>query len=51
MPQHLDHENPHTFEIEDLKRLILKTSHDLHEIDEKRKKEFKVIMRSRIHYT
>lgn len=39
---HLDHANPHTFEIEDLKKLIKKTSADLEEADKKRQKEFKV---------
>lgn len=41
-PRHLDHENPHTFEIEDLKKLILKTSEDLAEADKKRRDDFKV---------
>uniref|UniRef100_A0A336LQC7 CSON000905 protein n=1 Tax=Culicoides sonorensis TaxID=179676 RepID=A0A336LQC7_CULSO len=41
IPEHLDHENAHTFEIEDLKRLILKTSQDLAENDRKRREEFK----------
>ena len=31
IPEHLDHVNQHTFEIEDLKKLILKTSEDLAE--------------------
>lgn len=39
--QHLDHGNPHTFEIEDLKKLIEKTSQDLAEADRKRRSEFK----------
>ncbi|KAK6627197.1 hypothetical protein RUM44_009674 [Polyplax serrata] len=39
--EHLDHGNPHTFEIEDLKKLIAKVSADLNEADEKRRKEFK----------
>lgn len=38
---HLDHNNPHTFEIEDLKKLIAKTTEDLAEADRKRKEEFK----------
>lgn len=38
---HLDHNNPHTFEIEDLKRLIAKTTEDLAEADKKRRDEFK----------
>lgn len=40
--RHVDHENPHTFEIEDLKKLIHKTSEDLAEADRKRREEFKV---------
>lgn len=39
--EHLDHANPHTFEIEDLKKLIKKTTADLEEADKKRKEEFK----------
>lgn len=38
---HLDHNNPHTFEIEDLKKLIAKTTSDLAEVDRKRKEQFK----------
>jgi len=38
---HVDHENAHTFEIEDLKRLILKTSEDLNAADKARREEFK----------
>lgn len=38
---HLDHANPHTFEIEDLKKLIAKTTEDLAEADKKRREEFK----------
>lgn len=38
---HLDHANPHTFEIEDLKKLIAKTTEDLAEADRKRREEFK----------
>lgn len=38
---HLDHANPHTFEIEDLKKLIAKTTADLAEADKKRKEQFK----------
>lgn len=41
VPEHIDHNNLHTFEIEDLKRLILKTSEDLAENDRKRREEFK----------
>ena len=40
--EHLDHENQHTFEIEDLKKLILKTSRDLAEADKARREDFKV---------
>lgn len=40
--EHLDHNNPHTFEIEDLKKLIKKTTADLEAADKKRKEEFKV---------
>uniref|UniRef100_A0A2M4A2F1 Putative nucleobindin-1 n=1 Tax=Anopheles triannulatus TaxID=58253 RepID=A0A2M4A2F1_9DIPT len=39
--EHLDHSNPHTFEIDDLKKLIIKTSQDLTEHDQKRREEFK----------
>lgn len=38
---HVDHANPHTFEIEDLKKLIAKTTADLAEADKKRKEQFK----------
>lgn len=38
---HLDQDNPHTFEIEDLKKLIKKTTEDLAEADKLRKDEFK----------
>ncbi|XP_060519773.1 nucleobindin-2 isoform X2 [Cylas formicarius] len=38
---HLDHSNPHTFEIEDLKKLIAKTTQDLAEADKKRREDFK----------
>lgn len=41
-PKHVDHDNPHTFEIEDLKKLIQKTSEDLAEADKKRRVDFKV---------
>lgn len=41
-PQHIDHQNEHTFEIEDLKKLIQKTSEDLAKADAERRKEFKV---------
>ncbi|XP_014366592.2 nucleobindin-2 isoform X2 [Papilio machaon] len=39
--EHLDHANPHTFEIEDLKKLIKKTTSDLEEADKQRKQQFK----------
>ncbi|XP_013179245.1 PREDICTED: nucleobindin-2 isoform X1 [Papilio xuthus] len=39
--EHLDHANPHTFEIEDLKKLIKKTTSDLEEADKQRKEKFK----------
>lgn len=39
--EHLDHENPHTFEQEDLRKLILKTSNELAETDRLRREEFK----------
>ncbi|CAH0716033.1 unnamed protein product, partial [Brenthis ino] len=39
--EHLDHTNPHTFEIEDLKKLIHKTTADLEAADKKRREEFK----------
>jgi nucleobindin len=41
IPEHVDHENEHTFEIDDLKKLILKTSADLAEADRRRREEFK----------
>ncbi|KAH8380635.1 hypothetical protein KR009_011923 [Drosophila setifemur] len=41
VPQHLDHDNEHTFEIEDLRKLIQKTSDDLAEADRKRRGDFK----------
>lgn len=40
-PDHLDHQNSDTFEIEDLKRLILQTAADLEEADKKRRQDFK----------
>ncbi|CAH2034700.1 unnamed protein product, partial [Iphiclides podalirius] len=39
--EHLDHANPHTFEIEDLKKLIKKTTSDLEAADKQRKEQFK----------
>ncbi|XP_055855458.1 nucleobindin-2 [Episyrphus balteatus] len=41
IPQHIDHGNEHTFEIEDLKKLIMKATEDLAEADKKRREEFK----------
>ncbi|GFQ66566.1 nucleobindin-2 [Trichonephila clavata] len=41
IPNHLDIENPHTFEIEDLKKLIQTATSDLEEIDKQRREEFK----------
>ncbi|GFG30832.1 hypothetical protein Cfor_00760 [Coptotermes formosanus] len=40
-PEHVDLSNPHTFEIEDLRKLILKTTADIAEADRKRRQEFK----------
>ncbi|KAM3968623.1 nucleobindin 1 isoform 2-T2 [Aphomia sociella] len=39
--EHLDHANPHTFEVKDLKKLIMKTTADLEAADMQRKEEFK----------
>lgn len=39
--EHVDHENPHTFEAEDLRKLIHKTSNELAEADKLRRDEFK----------
>lgn len=39
--EHIDHVNPHSFEIDDLRKLIIKTTKDLDEVDRKRKEEFK----------
>lgn len=39
--EHIDHVNSHTFEIEDLRKLIVKTGEDLAEADRKRRDEFK----------
>ncbi|GFY64593.1 nucleobindin-2 [Trichonephila inaurata madagascariensis] len=41
IPNHLDIENPHTFEIEDLKKLIQTATTDLEEVDRQRREEFK----------
>lgn len=38
---HLDHGNEHTFEIDDLKKLIVKTGEDLAEADRRRREDFK----------
>ncbi|KAF6201640.1 hypothetical protein GE061_004033, partial [Apolygus lucorum] len=38
---HLDHSNPHTFEVQDLQMLMNKVRKDLEEVDESRRKEFK----------
>lgn len=43
VPEHIDHENQHTFEVADLKKLINKAAIDLEEADKKRREEFKVI--------
>jgi len=40
-PNHIDHSNPHTFETEDLKRLIKEATRDLEEQDKVRREEFK----------
>ncbi|XP_012526825.1 nucleobindin-2 isoform X3 [Monomorium pharaonis] len=39
--EYLDHSNTHTFEIEDLKKLIAKTTKDLAEADKRRRQQFK----------
>ncbi|XP_043286653.1 nucleobindin-2 isoform X2 [Venturia canescens] len=39
--EHLDHKNLETFEVNDLKKLIQKTTADLNEADKKRREEFK----------
>ncbi|XP_021953849.1 nucleobindin-2 isoform X2 [Folsomia candida] len=41
MPSHVDHDNPHTFEAEDLKKLIVQTTRELEDVDKQRKDEFK----------
>lgn len=41
MPHHVDVKNPHSFEIEDLKKLIVTATKDLEKLDEQRKKDFK----------
>lgn len=39
--EHLDHSNTHTFEIDDLKKLIAKTTKDLADADKRRRQQFK----------
>ncbi|XP_011865542.1 PREDICTED: nucleobindin-2 isoform X2 [Vollenhovia emeryi] len=39
--EHLDHSNAHTFEIDDLKKLIAKTTKDLADADKRRRQQFK----------
>lgn len=41
IPAHLDPNNPHTFEAEDLRKLIVQTTRDLEDADRRRKSEFK----------
>nr|XP_045584893.1 nucleobindin-2-like isoform X3 [Procambarus clarkii] len=41
IPVHIDHKNPTRFEVEDLKKLIIKTTEDLEKVDEQRRTEFK----------
>ncbi|XP_076370081.1 nucleobindin-2-like isoform X2 [Tachypleus tridentatus] len=41
VPVHLDPTNPHTFEVEDLKKLIKTATKDLEELDRRRREEFK----------
>nr|CAG4644201.1 EOG090X0B17 [Lepidurus arcticus] len=41
IPGHIDHKNPMTFEIEDLRKLIVQTTRDLEAADKQRKEEFK----------
>ncbi|XP_071446576.1 nucleobindin-2 [Hetaerina americana] len=38
---HLNHKNPHTFEVEDLRKLIVQTTKELEEADRRRREEFK----------
>ncbi|KAI2800418.1 Nucleobindin-2 [Blomia tropicalis] len=48
---HVDHGNPHTFEAEDLQRLIMQATKDLEELDRKRRRDFKQYeMEKEIHY-
>ncbi|XP_011695520.1 PREDICTED: nucleobindin-2 isoform X2 [Wasmannia auropunctata] len=39
--EHLDHSNTHTFEMDDLKKLIAKTTKDLEDADRRRQEQFK----------
>ncbi|XP_074603763.1 nucleobindin-2-like isoform X2 [Brevipalpus obovatus] len=39
--EHVDHQNPHSFEVQDLHKLIVKATRDLEELDQKRREEFK----------
>ncbi|KMQ94290.1 nucleobindin-2-like isoform x1 protein [Lasius niger] len=39
--EHMDHSNLHTFEIDDLKKLIAKTTKDLADADKRRRQQFK----------
>ncbi|XP_070000048.1 nucleobindin-2 [Penaeus vannamei] len=41
IPVHIDHRNPTRFEVEDLKKLIIKTTADLEKVDQQRREEFK----------
>ncbi|KAG8196456.1 hypothetical protein JTE90_012279 [Oedothorax gibbosus] len=41
IPKHLDVDNPHSFEIEDLKKLIQTATNDLEQLDKQRREEFK----------
>ncbi|KAK3875317.1 hypothetical protein Pcinc_019811 [Petrolisthes cinctipes] len=41
VPVHIDHKNPMRFEVEDLKKLIIKTTEDLEKVDQQRRSEFK----------
>ncbi|CAL8119902.1 unnamed protein product [Orchesella dallaii] len=51
IPAHLDPNNPHTFEAEDLRKLIVQTTRDLEDADKKRKEEFKEYeMRKELEY-